>query len=930
MKIVPVKPEMTSIPLGRQGENLRTQIVFPVQEWLEEYPEAVIGLINRRPDENTEYPVLISGIEDGTVKWTVGAAELANHGNGECTLIAIEDEVVVKSKNYHTVVFRSMSGEGDAPDPWASWVQYFEEKADTAEEAAETAVGAKEDAEAARDAAQAAAGNFQGLTATVQGLPAGVAPQVSVTHSEGGYYIIAFKIPKGDQGDPAPSEQVVPAVNAFLQQVITNPDSPPLDRNLASPNAAAPADLVGDLKNALPSMNYEYAISIPEYDDLDDYKYSGSSQTGKYPNFKIEVGTDLTKIGHLPDGFSTAGRLFVMTSQAAGRYIQIMIDTTPKMWMRYFNGTTWTDWTDFSTITDIEDLRQNVPLLGIGNTTELTTEDLNSVRAYGSYKVTENTTVTTANHYPDSFSFGRIFVMDAYKSERIIQFGINSKKNVSKIWYRYYNGTSWDEWTDFVVNQRDGELNKCSWQLGYLSSGYPVEISDNDTTKRIVSDYIVVGKNTRIYIDDENYDFNLALYDLNRVYEGNDPSSVTWARSTSVDRVITEDRYIRITMRKHDDSVIAETDIPTIVSKLRMEYHPATAYNYARRDSIPAFYKENLDSAIASIRENMNACGQNGDTFAFITDLHWDPIIQYDNRNTRRSPMLMKKIVSETGIRKICMGGDYFTGSGHKNYTDITGKEFATEQLRDVLEQFNIPNTILLPIMGNHDRNRYTPNAADTASEAMGKYAWDYDAAYAMITKGCEDYGRITMGVDMAYYYDMPSCNTRYIFLNTHDQSGSGDGWIPNRSYSPGTQMYWFRETLNNTPANYRIVVFQHIYFHIDENDLPIITNQGTQVSECCDTFNSGSANGTKVVAIICGHAHQDYKSETDGGIPVVMTDCDSYRVTLSGITSQRDTVNEQCFDVMTLDYTNNKIKCVRIGRGGSSANREYDLFSTT
>lgn len=269
MKIVPVKPEMTSIPLGRQGENLRTQIVFPVQEWLEEYPEAVIGLINRRPDENTEYPVQISGIEDGTVKWTVGAAELANHGNGECTLIAIEDEVVVKSKNYHTVVFRSLSGEGDAPDPWASWAEYFIEKADTAEEAAETAVSAKEDAEAARDAAQAAAGNFQGLTATVQGLPAGSAPQVNVTHSQGGIYLLAFKIPKGDRGDPAPLDKVAAAVNAWLAaNNFTNPDSPPLDRNLAAALAAAPADLVGALKR-----DYEIVCT---YSELIDFATAGT------------------------------------------------------------------------------------------------------------------------------------------------------------------------------------------------------------------------------------------------------------------------------------------------------------------------------------------------------------------------------------------------------------------------------------------------------------------------------------------------------------------------------------------------------------------------------------------------------------------------------------------------------------------------------
>lgn len=140
MKVIHVATGMTFIPLGRKGENLRTQIVFPVQDWLDEYPGASIGLINRRPGESDEYPVVISAVEDGTVKWTVGASELAIDGNGNCELIAIDDGVVAKSKKWDTVIFDAMTGEGDAPDPWESWVQYFEELKDEAVAAVDEAM----------------------------------------------------------------------------------------------------------------------------------------------------------------------------------------------------------------------------------------------------------------------------------------------------------------------------------------------------------------------------------------------------------------------------------------------------------------------------------------------------------------------------------------------------------------------------------------------------------------------------------------------------------------------------------------------------------------------------------------------------------------------------------------------------------------------
>jgi len=50
-------------------------------------------------------------------------------------------------------------------------------------------------------------------------------------------------------------EQIQAAANAYLETVITNPDSPPLDRSLSSNVSAAPADLAGETKKALVSTN---------------------------------------------------------------------------------------------------------------------------------------------------------------------------------------------------------------------------------------------------------------------------------------------------------------------------------------------------------------------------------------------------------------------------------------------------------------------------------------------------------------------------------------------------------------------------------------------------------------------------------------------------------------------------------------------------
>ena len=212
--------------------------------------------------------------------------------------------------------------------------------------------------------------------------------------------------------------------------------------------------------------------------------------------------------------------------------------------------------------------------------------------------------------------------------------------------------------------------------------------------------------------------------------------------------------------------------------------------------------------------------------------------------------------------------------------------------------------------MGNHDWNAYSVNDAGTT-----RYKWDNETSYAQIIKQCEDY--VHMGDDLCYYYDVEACKTRYIFLNSYGEDNTR-GMI---GEIPAAQIEWFNGVLDGTPGGYRIVVVMHIWFDPYNEE---VSTQGTQISTICDAFNEDH-DDKKVMFMLGGHVHYDYKFATDGGIPIVLTDTDSYRSVPSGVTASIDTVNEQCFDVITLDYTNNKVKCVRIGRG---SDRTYDLYS--
>jgi len=74
---------------------------------------------------------------------------------------------------------------------------------------------------------------------------------------------------------------------AWLNEHITNPDSPPLDRTLMSSSAAAPADLVGDLKSAFNSVTE--TINLVDFSKLMLlHQWNGSVYTSK-ASLKISV-----------------------------------------------------------------------------------------------------------------------------------------------------------------------------------------------------------------------------------------------------------------------------------------------------------------------------------------------------------------------------------------------------------------------------------------------------------------------------------------------------------------------------------------------------------------------------------------------------------------------------------------------------------------
>lgn len=133
--------ETEELYLGMVGENDRTMVIFDaiVQEWLAEYPGAQFLVINRPSRQDQGYPVGSTVQTEDTVRWTVKSGDLSEEGWGECQLVAMQGEAIVKSKYWRTRVLASLDGSATPPEPWKSWQIAFLGMKNAAEAAAERA-----------------------------------------------------------------------------------------------------------------------------------------------------------------------------------------------------------------------------------------------------------------------------------------------------------------------------------------------------------------------------------------------------------------------------------------------------------------------------------------------------------------------------------------------------------------------------------------------------------------------------------------------------------------------------------------------------------------------------------------------------------------------------------------------------------------------
>ena len=293
---------------------------------------------------------------------------------------------------------------------------------------------------------------------------------------------------------------------------------------------------------------------------------------------------------------------------------------------------------------------------------------------------------------------------------------------------------------------------------------------------------------------------------------------------------------------------------------------------------IPSYYFEDnyLDNRIKAINDAIAECSDGCETFFWITDIHWEPDL-----NTRKSPMLIKYIASNTGVNKILNGGD--TGNSQVIC------ENAIAQLKNA-----IGSNRVYTVTGNHeivDASRYESPFDRVAGELRGH---NDDIEYG---DGDRSY----------FYFDDSSSMTRYIGLSAFGLYLNGDC---EPCYTK-EQLDWFKNEALRIEEGWTIVVFTHSLYYLSSNKLVKIVGAEPFI-EAIDNY---SGKGS-IACVLMGHAHIDRMHKGNSGVPYILSACDRHSPYHGDINVNRipGTISEQHFEVVVVDKGKRQIKLFSIG----------------
>ena len=280
------------------------------------------------------------------------------------------------------------------------------------------------------------------------------------------------------------------------------------------------------------------------------------------------------------------------------------------------------------------------------------------------------------------------------------------------------------------------------------------------------------------------------------------------------------------------------------------------------------------------------------------------------------------------------------------NGDEPTGRLNMTLMHVRAMLQTKYVRTAMFMIRGNHDNGAGHQNTeGESADEVL-----DDNAIKGGFGTKLNYYGEVRDGDSLYFYKDFPEKKVRIIGLDSNDiplEKKDSNGHYAYATSTAGfrsQQLNWFANKALMLPDNtWQVVVFFHIPFPsafrqwAEDNTFKnyhhaiAILNafkNGTSVN-INDTSNpdfaiaglqvdySAQGHGT-LIAVVNGNLHRDYQDTSIlNGTPIIeVTTSASFVSSVVNDSKQRNTKDEDAWDIISINTKERKIHCYRFGRG--------------
>lgn len=444
------------------------------------------------------------------------------------------------------------------------------------------------------------------------------------------------------------------------------------------------------------------------------------------------------------------------------------------------------------------------------------------------------------------------------------------------------------------------------WEAGSFSS-------DDNIIKKIAGDSSIrtvanFPKEQVLIEAEDGYSFM-----INEVIDKKDSSYEINRRYANVFRVpygrwmefgyfnVYTDRSYTIEVKKNDGSAVSVADAENCVS----------IYKVDTANHIPEYYKKHMAEKTKVVKNLQKM--PNTFSFIFITDVH----IQH---NAKHSIPLIKHLIKNCDINDVIGGGDWVTAW----LSDAEGKQGLKNDYNELTELFaDIP---LIKTVGNHDWAWGGNNQFNLTESEIYEWYFKDDIEKCGAVKNSN-------GDSTTYFYKDDTDNKmRYISLNDMDyeietnEDGSVKGNGKTFYYTlSDEQITWLKDKALKLPDDdWTCLIFSHIAswdksdagYNCDEVQLK------DKVRKVVEDFKNKTGEFTDYkgdfIAWLSGHEHLDdmiYFSN-NGGFVQVISDGDTTLTSEKGRVRELNTVDEQSFQVFTVDKNKKKVYCTRIGSG--------------